>query len=275
VSAARETILVVDDDAPFRSFACDLLARAGFSVAAAADAEEALALAQRRPPQLVLLDVKLPRVSGYELLKQLRDRLGGELPVVFVSGERTDVYDRVAGLLLGADDYIVKPFDPSELIARVRRLVRPAPEKANRAASEAIDSLTRREREVLGLLADGRGSGEIADELAISPRTLDTHVQHILSKLDVRNRAQAVAFAHRSGFGDDEAFAAHVASSRVESGRLTAEPGRGADPDPRAGAHPRPQRRARPGLARPRRRQAGSRELDDASHGPPSTPAGA
>ena len=190
MSAVRERVLVVDDDRSFRRFVCDLLAHAGFDVDEAADAGEALARAKRRPPQLVLLDVKLPRVSGYELFKQLHDRLGDDLPVVFVSGERTDAYDRVAGLMLGADDYIVKPFDPSELIARVRRLVRPVPENGNGAASEAIESLTSRERQVLGLLSEGRSSTEIADELQISPRTLDTHVQHIYNKLGIESRPQ-------------------------------------------------------------------------------------
>ena len=75
----------------------------------------------------MILDVRLPDLSGYEVCRELRDRLGASVPVMFVSGERIESFDRVAGLLVGGDDYLVKPFELDELVARARRLVeRPA-----------------------------------------------------------------------------------------------------------------------------------------------------
>jgi len=201
-AAAVKVVLVIDDDAGFRKLARRLLERAGFAVVEAADADEALAEVAKEPPNLALLDVCLPHTSGYEIYRELRDRCGEGLPILFVSGERVDPYDRVAGLLMGADDYLVKPFDPDELIARVRRsLARrtTSPTEAQLGTEDLIAELTPREREVLALLAAGRSSKQIARQLVISPRTLGTHMQHILSKLGVHNRTQAVAAAHRAG----------------------------------------------------------------------------
>jgi DNA-binding NarL/FixJ family response regulator len=140
--------------------------------------------------------VRLPGISGYEVLRELRSRYGETLPIIFVSGERVEAFDRVAGILLGADDYVVKPFAPDELIARVRRLV-------FRAGSDDPGALgtklTRREQEVLQLLASGLTQQQIAKQLVISSSTVDSHIEHVLEKLGVRSRAQAVALALRSG----------------------------------------------------------------------------
>ena len=124
----------------------------------------------------------------------LREELGEELPVLFLSGARTEPYDRVAGLLVGADDYVVKPFAVDELLARVRRLVRHAPQAAE-ARIAAL--LTSREREVLRLLTEGLAADEIAKELFISKKTVGTHLEHIFTKLGVRSRSQAIAIAYR------------------------------------------------------------------------------
>ena len=196
-------MLVVDDDPGFRSLVRAVLERASFGVEEAADASEALAAVERAPPHLVLLDVILPQTSGYEIYRELRERFGGALPIIFVSGERTDAYDRSVGLLLGADDYLVKPFDPGELLARVRRSLRHTRDGADANGTELpagadLEGLTPRERQVLALLAAGRSSAQIGQELRITPRTLGSHVQHILTKLRVHNRAQAVAVVHRA-----------------------------------------------------------------------------
>src|SRR5262249_57483285 len=110
-------------------------------------------------------------------------------------GERMEPLDRTAGLLLGGDDYLVKPVDPGEFVARIRRLVDPQGIEAG--ATNGLESLTKRENEVLELLAQGHPQDEIARELVISPKTVATHIQRILGKLEVRSRAQAVAVALR------------------------------------------------------------------------------
>jgi DNA-binding NarL/FixJ family response regulator len=188
------TVLVVDDDGVCRELISTLLGRAGFSTVDAADGEEAMAAARRHLPKLVLLDVRLPDLSGYEICRQLRDEFGDQVAIVFLSGERTEGFDRAAGLLVGADDYVVKPFSADELLARVR-LRLPSPLEA---AAPVFD-LTKRELQVLHLLADGLAQKEIAAKLVISPKTVAAHIQHILGKLGVHSRTQAVAQAYRQG----------------------------------------------------------------------------
>ena len=187
-------ILIVDDDPTMRELLSGLLDQAGLPTRQVASGEEALADARRQRPRLVLLDVRLPGVSGYEVCRELRQRFGEQLPIVFVSGERVEPFDRTAGLLLGADDYVVKPFAPDELIARVRRLVARVTTPAEKTDRP---KLTRREGEVLHLLADGLAQPEIAQKLVISSKTVSSHIQHILAKLGVHSRAQAVAAVHR------------------------------------------------------------------------------
>ena len=186
-------ILIVEDDAGVRGLLTELLEGAGYATRCAQTGEEGLALARAERPALVILDVSLSGLSGYEVCRALRDDLGERLAIMFVSGARTESFDRVAGLLVGADDYLPKPFAPDELLARVRALLRRS------AAPAAAESLTRREREVLGLLAAGLERSEIARQLVISPKTVGTHVEHILGKLGVHTQAQAVARAYREG----------------------------------------------------------------------------
>ena len=195
------TILIVDDDAGYRMFVAAVLERVGYATREAATGEEALRLVRTELPACVLLDVLLPGVTGYAVCRELRDGYGEMLPIIFVTGERTEPGDRVAGLLLGADDYVLKPFDPDELLARMRRLLirsdRAAPRNGHRPQSSF--GLTQRERDILLLLADGIGQKAIAAELVLSPKTVATHLQRILIKLGVHSRAEAVAVAHREG----------------------------------------------------------------------------
>jgi DNA-binding NarL/FixJ family response regulator len=190
-----ETILIVDDDPSLRTLVACALDQAGFDTVEAATSEEALELARRNELSLVVLDVNIPEVSGYEICRRLRDEFGPALPILFLSGERTESFDKVAGLLVGGDDYLVKPFSPDELVARVQKLAGRAQGQPERAATR----LTKREREVLSLLAEGKSQAQIARTLVISPKTVGTHIEHILSKLGVRSRAQAVAYAYREG----------------------------------------------------------------------------
>jgi DNA-binding NarL/FixJ family response regulator len=186
-------ILIVDADAGARSELAHLLEDEGYEVMQAGSGEAGLKLARQDPPALVILEVPLGDRSGYEVCRVLREELGEELPVLFLSGARTESYDRVAGFLVGADDYVVKPFAVDELLARVRRLVR----HAVPATDTSTSLLTPREREVLRLLAAGLAADDIAKELFISKKTVGTHLEHIFTKLGVRSRAQAIAVAYR------------------------------------------------------------------------------
>jgi DNA-binding response OmpR family regulator len=185
-------ILVVDDEATVRGVVAEHLERGGWDVREAADGEAALEAAAHERPAAVVLDVRLPGISGWEVCRELRNRFGDGVAVLFVSGERVESMDRVAGFLLGGDDYLVKPFAPSELLARLDRAVRRVP------ADGGGSPLTRRELDVLRLLAEGRRQPEIARELVISQKTVGTHIEHILGKLRVHSRAEAVALAYRN-----------------------------------------------------------------------------
>jgi DNA-binding NarL/FixJ family response regulator len=169
------------------------LAKVGFRALQAETGEQALALVLTNAPEAVILEIPLGNLSGYEVCHSLRAELGPELPIIFLSGARTEPYDRVAGLLLGADDYLVKPYADGEIIARLTNLYRRA---GARRLGEAR-RLTKRELEVLDLLGEGLRHYDIARQLFISPKTVATHVEHILRKLGVRSRAEAIAVAYR------------------------------------------------------------------------------
>jgi DNA-binding response OmpR family regulator len=180
-------ILVVDDDDTLLQCVSALLEEAGFVVLAARTGEEGLALARSGSPRAAVVDVCLPGLSGYEVCRVLKEEKVA-LPVLFVSGERTESFDRVAGLLIGADDYLIKPFAPDELLARLRGLLR--------RNEDEFHSLTRREAEVLRCLGEGLGPSVIAERLVISPKTVGTHIEHIYEKLGVHSRAQALVAAY-------------------------------------------------------------------------------
>jgi DNA-binding NarL/FixJ family response regulator len=185
-------VLVVDDDAKCRALVVTLLRQAGFTTAEASTGEEAVTLARRQRPKLVVLDLELPGLSGYEITRQLRDEFANDLAIVILSGARTESLDVAAGLGVGADDYIVKPFSPDEFLARVRLQT-----KRVDSTRPVPSDLTRRELQVLNLLAEGQSQKQIADELVISAKTVAGHIQQILAKLGVHSRAQAVAHAYR------------------------------------------------------------------------------
>ncbi len=194
-------VLIVGDDALLRRQVGKILQSAGFAPSEAATAEEALKQAGEQAPSVVIVDVDLNRgKSAYEVYQELRDRIT-DLPGVFLSGRRTEAIDRVAANLLGVDAYLVKPFDPDDLLACVRRLVaREVTRNETRSADLAnIENLTPRQLEVLRLLAAGLSQKEIARVLGLSSKTVATHIQYILTKLDVHSRAQAVAMAHSLG----------------------------------------------------------------------------
>jgi DNA-binding NarL/FixJ family response regulator len=192
-------VLIADEDKGARGQLAGLLERNGFKVVQVASGDEALQAVKESRPSIALLEIPLGHLSGYEVCRAIRAELGDGLPIAFVSGSRTESYDRVAGLLVGADDYIVKPYAPDELLTRVRNLVR----RSRPLAPAVATGLTRREREVLRLLVEGLRSEDIARRLFISRKTVGTHIENILRKLGVRSQAQAIALAYRSQLDAD------------------------------------------------------------------------
>ena len=207
--ATAPRILVADNDRESRMPISDALNRAGYTTYVAETGEEALAAAKSERPALVIIEALLPGVPGYEVCRELKDEFGETLPIIFVSRDRTEPGDRVAGLLVGGNDYLVKPLDPNELVARVRRLL-----SAAAARGPTAHKLTRRELDVLSLLVEGLDQPEIAERLFIAPKTVGKHIEHILAKLGVHSRAQAVGVAVR-----DELIETHRRAPDVQAHR--------------------------------------------------------
>jgi phosphate regulon transcriptional regulator PhoB len=209
-------VLIVEDERDIRDLVLFHLEREGFQVSSASSGEEALRQVRHVSPDLVLLDLMLPAMGGLEVCRKLRaDPATVALPIVMLTAKGDEV-DRVLGLELGADDYIVKPFSPKELLARVRAVLRRVKPASGAAVvtigALAIDAgtrtvtvqgvpltLTHKEFELLGALADAQGrvlSREFlldrvwgyshADE--IESRTVDVHVRRLRVKLGPEGR---------------------------------------------------------------------------------------
>jgi DNA-binding NarL/FixJ family response regulator len=176
-------------------------------VGLARDGREAVAMSERRRPDVVLLDLNMPELGGLEACARLRKARGPEVLMLTVSEEEPDLY---AALRVGAAGYLTKDVPPADLIEAVLAVARGEPRIApamasrmlaelGRAAPEPdpLEALSDRERDVLALLAEGLRNREIAERLVISEATVKTHVRHVLEKLRFRNRAEAAAFAAR------------------------------------------------------------------------------
>jgi DNA-binding response OmpR family regulator len=204
-------VLIVEDEPDIRELVVHHLKREGYQVSAASSGEEALRQVQAAPPDLVILDLMMPAMNGLEVCRRLRqDPSTVSLPIVMLTAKGDEV-DRVLGLEIGADDYIVKPFSPKELLARVRAVLRrsrPAPGVAPlRLGALVIDlgthtasvggdalALTPKEFDLLRALVEARGrvlSREFlldrvwgyAHASEIESRTVDVHVRRLRVKL--------------------------------------------------------------------------------------------
>ncbi|HWA68079.1 MAG TPA: response regulator transcription factor [Mycobacteriales bacterium] len=173
-------VLVVDDDAPTRDLVEALLTDEGFAVECVADARGALTAISERRPDVVLLDIMMPEISGFDLMTEIRRR--DNIPIIFLSARGGET-DRVLGLRMGADDYVVKPFSGAELVARIYAVMRrqegasPAPSKRLRYGALTIDIAARE------VVVDGEVVETTAKEfdllalLAGSPRRVFTREQ--------------------------------------------------------------------------------------------------
>ena len=210
-SASSERILVVDDEPDIIALVAYHLAKSGYQVLTAAGGADAIAMARQERPSLVVLDLMLPGVSGYEVLEQLRGSASTEhVPVLMLTARREEE-DRIRGLSLGADDYLTKPFSPQELVLRVgailRRVTAPPQHPGGQLVigtvhidrdahhvtvdGNAID-LTPTEYKLLLTLAERRGRVQNRAHLLetvweaapdIQTRTVDMHVQRLRAKL--------------------------------------------------------------------------------------------
>jgi DNA-binding NarL/FixJ family response regulator len=189
-----DTVLIADEDDSSRALLAGVLQNAGYLPLDADSGDRALELARASSPSAAILEIPLSGLSGYELCAALKAEFGADLPVIFLTGSRTEPYDRVAGLLLGADDYVTKPYVAGELLVRLRNLLH---RRSDPEASSLARRLTKREHEVLALMAEGLQHQEIGQRLFISHKTVGTHVEHILRKLGARGRAQAIAIAYQ------------------------------------------------------------------------------
>jgi DNA-binding NarL/FixJ family response regulator len=193
-------VVIADGDEQALAHTSAVLQRGGYDTVPVTTGGEALDVVAANGVALVLLEVRLADMTGYEVCHEIRRRRGDDMPVFFVTSMRTEPLDRVAGLLIGADDFIVKPFEPDELIARARRFTgRSRATHRTTDAGDWPDGVTPRELEVLGLLAAGRRPKEIAAELTISQKTVATHIQHLLEKVGVHSRAELIARAYLLG----------------------------------------------------------------------------
>jgi DNA-binding response OmpR family regulator len=211
---SAQTVLIADDDAKIRELLELYLTKEGFVVLQAADGAEAILKAQQLKPDLIVLDVMMPIMDGMEVCRQVRKF--SRVPVIMLTA-RVEDEDRIMGLELGADDYVSKPFNPRELVARVKAVLRRAPGKEEGQSDEDILNfpnllinkqeyvatssgnsvqLTAKEMELLWHMASHPGRVFSREQLLESiwgyeyfgdTRTVDTHIKRIRQKLEVKD----------------------------------------------------------------------------------------
>jgi two-component system response regulator FixJ len=187
------TVHVVDDDAAVRDSIATLLSLHGYATRTFDSGENFLEKVGPSPAGCVLVDLRMPGLSGLELQREMKSRRI-DLPAVFVTGHG-DVKSAVEAMKRGAVDFIEKPFEERRLLEAIRRALGGEGERAAGAPGERLANLTEREREVLALVAEGYTSREIGDKLGISGRTVDVHRANLLSKTGARNTADLIRLA--------------------------------------------------------------------------------
>ena len=202
------TALIVDDHEVVREGLRLSLSRAPHIrvVGEAADGASAVELAERRKPDVVIMDVRMPGIDGLEATKLLAERAPEVKVLIFTAFSERSLLGR--GLESGAKGYILKEAPHQTLVRAIEKVaqgegyVDPALMPAFLTGKDSSDMLTQREREILQLLADGMSNADVAAKLFISQETVKSHVRHILTKLEADTRTQAVAIALREAMID-------------------------------------------------------------------------
>ena len=210
-----KTILVVDDTASLRRMVQSYLTQEGFHVVTAADGHEALMVARQEPPDLILLDLMMPKMGGYEFIRAYNK--DGHAPIIVLTA-KLEESDKVLGLELGADDYVTKPFSPRELTARVRAVLRrtssnPAAPDLVRAADVTLDRTSR-------LVTVGERRVELTPSEFDLLATLMVSPGRVFSRLELLDRLQGTTYE-----GYERTIDVHIRNLRAKI-----------EPDPR---HPR------------------------------------
>jgi two-component system response regulator TtrR len=200
----RPTVFVVDDDESTRELFRWLLSTNGIPVEVFRCAQDFLLAVRVDQPGCVVLDLRMPDMSGLELQQHLAQR-GVDIPIVFVTGEG-NVSQAVAAVKAGAVDFVEKPFDYNRILSLIREcLVRNAEQRRRVSERQGVAcrlaSLTPREREVLERVMAGKPNRIIAEDLVISVKTVEVHRAHIMEKLEVRSVAELVQVALLGHFG--------------------------------------------------------------------------
>ncbi|MBA3923636.1 MAG: response regulator transcription factor [Nostocaceae cyanobacterium] len=210
------TILIVDDDLGTRVSISDYLELSGYSVLTAVDGQEALTMVQQYHPHLMVTDIIMPRINGYELVRQVRSIPDFRLLPVILLTARVKTQERILGYKSGCDLYLPKPFELEELGAAIHNLLERSqfiqseyrvwseedvskPVNTVSEISEFYQQMTSREQEVLELLTHGHSNAEMGNQLHLSHRTVEKYVSSLLRKTDTSNRAELVRFAFKHG----------------------------------------------------------------------------
>ncbi|MEB3175753.1 MAG: response regulator transcription factor [Cyanobacteriota bacterium] len=209
-SKDHSRLLLVDDDPNLILLVKDYLEFQGYEVATAENGREALEILEQKVPDMIICDIMMPEMDGYALIEKIRqDSRLSWIPVMFLSAKGQS-QDRVKGLNTGADVYLVKPFEPEELVAQVesslrqaRRLMglnnRPSDDSLRIQVSPQVE-LTPTERKVVQFVSQGLSNREIAEQLKVSQRTIESHVSNMLNKTGLHNRTELARWAIQCHF---------------------------------------------------------------------------
>lgn len=193
------TVLVTDDDPDLRILLQTWLSASGYHVLTAASGAEALAIAKQQPVDVLVTDLKMPGLSGLELMAILKES-SPELPVIFLSGHAT-VEATIEALREGrAFDFLLKPLvHMGQLTLAIEKALHQRAARPLRPVGDSTGQLSARERQIVALVAEGLENREIAERLSISENTVKNHLARIYDKLKVSNRVQAALTCDRMG----------------------------------------------------------------------------